>query len=162
MVLEDWIRVEDLDLPDKEPEPRPEITVIVEQRVPDPDASEGTQRMIIEKVPELRRLSDHPEVEEAWLEYLIYKWKPWAQEMRQWQEVQNIYKTLDFMRRRLEEAEERYELVLAIGLLQWRDPSGTDVERHVLTAPAELTLDAVRGVLTVVPAASFDGFSHRA
>lgn len=158
MVLEDWIRVEDLDLPDKEPEPRPEITVIVEQRVPDPDASEGTQRMIIEKVPELRRLSDHPEVEEAWLEYLIYKWKPWAQEMRQWQEVQNIYKTLDFMRRRLEEAEERYELVLAIGLLQWRDPSGTDVERHVLTAPAELTLDAVRGVLTVVPAASFDGF----
>ena len=59
---------------------------------------------------------------------------------------------------RLEEAEERYELVLAIGFLQWRDPTGTAVARHVLTAPAELTLDAARGLLSVAPAASFDAF----
>ena len=62
------------------------------------------------------------------------------------------------MRRRLEEAEERYELVLAIGFLHWRDPTGTAVARHVLTAPAELVLDAARGLLSVAPAASFDAF----
>ena len=157
-LVADWVRCDDLNEPGSEPELLPEITVIVERQVPDTDAPEGTQRMITQKVPELRRLADHPEVEEAWLEYLVEKWEPWAEEMRQWQEVQSVYENLDFMRRRLEEAEERYELVLAIGFLQWRDPNGTAVRRHVLTAPAELTLDAARGVFTVEPAASFDGF----
>jgi very-short-patch-repair endonuclease len=157
-LVSDWVRADELDNLENEPELRPEITVLVERRVPDPDAPPDAPTMIVETVPELRRLADHPEVEEAWLEYLVEKWEPWAQEMRRWQEVQTVYETLDFMRRRLEEAEERYELVLAIGFLQWRDPTGTDVQRHVLTAPAELTLDAARGILTVVPAASFDGF----
>ncbi|WP_322819590.1 AAA domain-containing protein, partial [Tepidiforma sp.] len=129
------------------------MTDLVERQVLD---SDGT--LVAEKVPELRRLADHPEVQEAWREYLVNKWEPWAKEKQRWQEVQQVYETLDVMRRRLEEAEERYELVLAVGLLQWRDPTGTAVERHVLTAPAELTLDAARGVLTVVPAASFERF----
>ncbi len=154
----DWVRADALDQPENEPELLPEIRVIVERRVPDPDADQGTQSTIVEKVPELRRLADHPEVKDAWLEYLVKEWEPWAQERRRWQEVQSVYEDLDFMRRRIEEAEERYELVLAIGFLQWRDPTGTAVARHVLTAPAELTLDAAGGVLTVVPAASFDVF----
>ena len=157
-VVADWVRADDLDQPENEPELLLEITVIVERQVPDPDAPQETQKTTVEKVPELRRLADHPEVEEAWLEYLVEKWEPWAPEMQRWQAVQSVYESLDFMRRRLEEAEERYELVLAIGFLQWRDPSGTAVARHVLTAPAELTLDAARGLLSVAPAASFDGF----
>jgi len=157
-VVAEWVRAADLDQPEKEPELLPEITVLVERRVPDPDAPHDIQRTIVETVPELRRLVDHREVEDAWLEYLVERWEPWALEMRRWQDVQTVYESLDFMRRRLEEAEERYELLLAIGLLQWRDPTGTDVARHVLTAPAELTLDAARGLLTVVPAASFDCF----
>ena len=157
-VVADWVRADDLDEPRNEPQLLSEITRIVERRVPDPDAPPGAQRTITEQVSEQHRLVDHPEVEEAWREYLVEKWEPWAREMRQWQEVQTVYEALDFMRRRLEEAEERYELMLAIGLLQWRDPTGTAVERHVLTAPAELTLDAARGALTVVPAATFDGF----
>ena len=48
--------------------------------------------------------------------------------------------------------------LLAVGLLQWRDPIGTVVKRHLLTAPAEIVLDAARGLLTVVPAASFERF----
>ena len=64
-----------------------------------------------ERRPDLRRLDDYPEVEEAWLEYLADQWEPWAKEMRRWQEVQTVYENVDFMRRRLEEAEERYELV---------------------------------------------------
>lgn len=157
-VVADWVRADKLDQPESEPELLPEITVLVERRVTDPDAPHDAQRTIVETVRELRRLTDHPEVQDAWLEYLVERWEPWAQEMRRWQEVQSVYESLDFMRRRLEEAEERYELVLAIGLLQWRDPTGTAVDRHVLTAPAELTLDAARGLLSVAPAASFDGF----
>jgi very-short-patch-repair endonuclease len=154
----DWVRADALDDPDKEPELLAEITVLVEREVPDPDAPEDSRRVVVEKVPELRRLTDHPEVEEVWLEYLLEKWEPWAQEKRRWQQVQSVYERVDFMRRRLEEAEERYELVLAIGLLQWRDPTGKAVERHLLTAPAEVTFDAARGRLSVVPAAAFDSF----
>jgi hypothetical protein len=154
----DWVRAEELDQSEKEPELLREIRVIVERQVPDPDAPQDSPRTIVQQVPELRRLEDHPDVQNTWLEYLVEKWEPWAQEMRRWQEVQTVYESLDFMRRRLEEAEERYELVLAIGFLQWRDPTGTAIARHVLTAPAELTLDAARGLLTVVPAASFEGF----
>jgi len=153
----DWVRAEDLDQPEKAPELRPEITVLVERQVRDPGAPPEGQRTVAETGPELRRLADHPKLEDAWLEYLVNKWKPWAKEMRRWQEVQTVYENLDFMRRRVEEAEERYELLLALGLLQWRDPTGT-VTRHILTAPAEITLDAARGLLTVVPAASFDRF----
>lgn len=133
-----------------------QITVLVEKHVPDPDAPPGETRTLAEKIPEVRRLKDYPRVEDAWLEYLENQWKPWAEEMRRWKQVQAIYEDVDFMRRRLEEAEERYELLLAVGLLQWRDPTGVTVKRHLLTAPAEISLDAARGVLTVGPAASFE------
>lgn len=157
-ILEGWVRPQDLDEVDQEPELLREITVLVEKRVADPNAPREPGRTLSEKVPEVRRLEDHPLVQDAWLEYLRNQWEPWAQEMRSWREVQRVYEDVDFMRRRLEEAEERYELVLGVGLLVWRDPNGTTVKRHLLTAPAEISLDATRGVLTVGPAASFEKF----
>jgi very-short-patch-repair endonuclease len=156
--VKDWVRSEDLDLIESEPYLHAEITVLVEQQVQDHDAPSEVQRTAIETRPRQLRLADHPEVQEAWLEYIVSKWAPWAKEMRNWQEVQSVYERLDFMRNRIEEAEERYELLLAVGLLQWRDPTGTDVKRHFLTFPAEITLDAARGLLTVLPAASSSRF----
>lgn len=107
---------------------------------------------------EYRNWTPAEELERLWLEYLVNQWDPWAKEFRIWQKVQQLYEDVDFMRRRLEEAEERYELVLAIGLLQWRNPTGITIKRHLLTAPAEIFQDAIRGILTVTPAASFNGF----
>lgn len=156
--IQDWIRPQDFGQADHEPELLPEITVLVEKEIPDPDAPVDQARTVIERVPEVQHLKDHPEVEEAWLDYVVAQWEPWAKEIHRWQEVQHVYEDVDFMRRRIEEAEERYELVLAIGLLQWRDPTGSTVKRHLLTAPAEISLDASRGVLTVTPAASFEKF----
>ena len=157
-VTVDWVRPQDLEQSDREPELLPEITVLVQRRVPDPEAPPERPRDMLAGVPELRRLDDHPEVEDAWIQYLVLEWEPWAQEMRRWQQVQRLYEDVDFMRRRLEESEERYELLLAVGLLQWRDSTGATVKRHLLTGPAEIGLNAARGILTVVPAASFEGF----
>jgi very-short-patch-repair endonuclease len=157
-VVRDWVRPQDLDQSDRAPDLSPEITILIDRRIPDPEAPDDRTRTVIEKSPEVRRLKDHPEVEDAWLEYLVNQWDPWAQETRSWEEVQQVYERVDFMRRRLEEAEERYELVLAVGLLQWRDPTGLTVKRHLLTAPAEISLEAARGVLTVSPAAAFERF----
>ncbi|MFC1660322.1 AAA domain-containing protein [Gemmatimonadota bacterium] len=157
-LIVDWVQDEDLDLPEEVPELRPEIEVLVEREIPDPNAGAGSSRTVSQQVPERRRLEDHPQVEDAWLEYLVDQWEPWAAEAVGWQEVQEVYEDVDFIRRRLEESEERFEVLVAVGLLQWRDPGGTSVKRHLLVAPAEIRLDASRGVLSVVPAASFEGF----
>jgi very-short-patch-repair endonuclease len=165
--LQDWVPQKFQSSPDEYLDKRtdelldilnPRITVFVEERVPNSNVPSGDAYGPTDKVPEERRLEDYPELQSAWLEYLVNQWEPWAQEMRRWQEVQRVYEDVDFMRRRLEEAEERFELILGVGLLVWRDPAGVTVRRHLLTAPAEISLDAVRGVLTVSTAASFDGF----
>lgn len=165
--LQDWVPQKFQSYPDqyinREPDAlvdllNPQITVLVEKRVPDPDVPVEQARILTEKVPEVRRLEDYPEVQTLWLDYLVNQWEPWAQEMRLWEKVQDVYESVDFMRRRIEEAEERYELLLGVGLLQWRDPTGTTIKRHLLTAPAEICLDAERGILTVRPAASFEKF----
>lgn len=136
-----------------------EIRVLVEKPVGHSGSPDGTGGLgETELVPEVRRLEDHPKVTEVWREYLAKHWQPWAEQARAWRKVQDIYERVDFIRRRLEEAEERYEFVLGVGLLQWRDSTGITVERHLLTAPAEVTLDAPRGILSVGPAASFDTF----
>lgn len=93
-----------------------------------------------------------------WQKYLETAWRPWAEKRLRAERAQEAYECVDFMRRRIEEAEEHYELVLGIGLLAWRDPLGVLVQRHLLTAPAEIVLDPRRGKLTVLPAGSFEVF----
>lgn len=137
---------------------RRQITVVQNKRTVDSDALPDQASAVHEEVAAERRLQDHPWVETAWQTYLSDHWEPWAQNWRVWEKVQEVYARIDFMRRRLEESEERYELLLAVGLLQWRDSTGTTVARHLLTAPADVSLDAARGILTIVPAASFERF----
>ncbi len=142
--IRDWLVPESLEQIQGEPTLRPEITVLVEM--------EG------ESVPEVRRIEHYPKVQSDWNEYLLTKWKPWAEEMLRCAVVQEVYESVDYMRRRQEEAAERYELILGLGLVTWKDRSGELVQRHLMTAPAEISLDASRGILTVGPAASFDKF----
>ncbi|HXF88953.1 MAG TPA: AAA domain-containing protein [Xanthobacteraceae bacterium] len=157
-IVKDWIVPESLDEFRKQPTLRSQITVLVEIN---DDQSEASAEGIAgrRKLPEVRRLDDYPEVQSAWSQYLQTKWKPWAEEMLKYDEVQRVYENVDYMRRRQEEAAERYELTLGLGLITWRDnKSDENIKRHVLTAPAEIALDASRGILTVGPAASFDKF----
>jgi len=156
--LADWVRPKDLDSPHKEPELKKEITVLIEREIPDPEAPPEAPRTIKETVEEIRRLQDHPEIDDAWVEYFVNHWEPWAEMMRRWYKIYQVYEDVDFMRRRLEESEERFELFLGVGLLQWRDSTDKTIKRHLLTGSAEIVFDAGRGLLTVVPAASFETF----
>ncbi len=158
-IVKDWVSEDALDELSHEPEISPQITILVERTITDPDASLESSSSVTEQVPEVRSLKDYPEVEEGWLDYLLKGWIPWAHEMRRWLEINDVYEKVDFMRRRLEEAEERYELLIAVGLLHWRDSTGAVVQRHLLTGAAEFEFDASRGVLTVVPAAAFESFN---
>jgi very-short-patch-repair endonuclease len=159
VVIADWLHPDALDRPDHEPQLLQEINVLVEPRHGEASATQGDGRPgSSEMVPERRLLREHPEVEYAWLTYFVENWEPWAAAMIRWQATHQVYEDIDFMRRRIEESEERFELRLGLGLAQWRDPSGTTVKRHLLTASAEIELDAARGILTVVPAADFESF----
>ncbi len=154
--LADWVKPEDLDSPHREPDLKKEITVFIERKTPDPEAPPEAPRTIKETVEEIHRLQDHPEIDDAWIEYYVNHWEPWAERMRRWLKVYKVYEDVDFMRRRLEESEERFELFLGVGLLQWRDSTDTTIKRHLLTGSAEIVFDAGRGLITVVPAASFE------
>ena len=163
--LQDWVPRELQDNPDDYVHRQTEtllgllntdITILGGRGILDPSQLSDADRSIMEVAPEKHCIGDHPEVQNAWVDYLTDCWEPWVREMRQWEQVQAIYEQVDFMRRRLEEAEERYELVVAIGLVQWRDSVGVTVKRHLLTAPAEISLHAEQGILTVGPAASFE------
>lgn len=135
--LRDWVSEEDLEQADQEP--------VLIQRI----------TRLRDSVPRTQSLEEHPEIAAAWENYLSNEWRPWAERWRHWREIQRVYDELDEMRRRIEAAEERYELVLAVGLLAWEDPTGAQVKRHLLTAPAEISLDADRAILSVIPHASF-------
>ncbi|MEJ5330363.1 MAG: AAA domain-containing protein [Desulfobaccales bacterium] len=157
-ILKEWISEDALEKPGVEPVLPEEIRVTVKKEIPDPEAPPDHPRTLTIEEEKIRRVADHPEIEEAWLEYLMEKWEPWAQARGRWEEAAQVYGEVDFMRRRLEEAEERFELLLGVGLLQWRDSFGATIKRHLLLGPAEIEFDAARGRLTVVPAASFTSF----
>ena len=104
--VRDWVRPGDLDKPGNEPELLPWITVPPDRKG---EGAPDTARIL--------RLEDHPRVKEAWREYLVARWLPWAEERRRCDSVQVAYDRVDYVRRALEETEERYELVLGLGLL---------------------------------------------
>ena len=103
-------------------------------------------------------LHDHPEVEEAYRKYLAREWAEWKKQFDLWKRVQAIYDRIDFMRRRLQEAEEQYELVLCFGLLTWRDADGERIHRHLLVGDASIDFEATRGSFTVFPHDDFSSF----
>ena len=158
-IAADWVRPEDIEQIDREPALLSEITVLVDTER-DQDTADATNQSnsSSEKVAQLRHLKDYPEAKNAWFEYLVNQWEPWSKEMRLWQRAQGIYEDVDFVRRRLEESEERYELLLCFGLLQWRDSAGVQIRRHIFVGPAEISFDAARGILAVGPAAAFESF----
>jgi very-short-patch-repair endonuclease len=144
-VLKPWIA--DAALADPENEPQlPEESSSFEAHARDGDGQVITLR-----------LAEHPEVQAAWEVYLSEEWRPWANSKKHWEQLQAAYSELDEMRRAQEDGGERYELLLAFGLLQWRTDDES-IERHMFVAPAEITLNATRGKLTVEPAGSFERF----
>lgn len=145
-VLTPWIDPAQLASPDREPAVLAETTLV--ESIATADASHA--------ISATARLSDYPEVRTEWTHYLETLWRPWAAKQREANAVQALYGEIDEMRRKAEESADRFELLIAVGLLQWKDDEGSTIERHVLVGPAEISLNATRGELTVEPAGTFE------
>lgn len=140
---EAWVNREELTNTEDLPKLFSTITVQVEVQSPE----EGPPQSSYEE----RKLDDYPEVEQEWNRYLEEQWKLWAELHRRWQGVQNVYTTLFTIHHGQQRRGEEYELVLGMGLLTWRTPSGHSVCRHLISARASLNFEAKIGKFTVAP-----------
>ncbi len=102
--------------------------------------------------PEMLLITDHPQIEARWEDFLQHAWRPWAAEDQRRQGIQAVYAELFSIYQRQQRLGEQYEVVLGLGLLGWRIPAGQVVRRHLLTAQTGIRFDPVSGKITVGPA----------
>lgn len=105
------------------------------------------------ETPQFTELSDHPEIEPLWERYVENHWWPWAEKDKRLQPIQKVYTDLFSIYQKQQQVGEKFEVILGLGLLAWKTPSGHEVHRHVVTAKANISFNSVRGVITVGPTA---------
>lgn len=143
---EDWINPASLRNINEIPSLRSTITLTVESRV-------ATGEVVA--LQETRNLTDFPSVQKAWDDYLEQQWLTWTEIYRRYLAVQKIYAGLFGIYQEQQKLGEQYELVFCLGLLNWRQPNGHAVKRHLIVAKASLEFEAELGKFTV--RASADG-----
>jgi hypothetical protein len=103
--------------------------------------------------PSYIELSQQPDVQARWQEYLAAKWEAWAKEHRRWEGVQQVYGKLFSIYQQQKRLGESFELRIGLGLLSWQTPSGERIYRHIIAGQANINFDANRGVISVSAAA---------
>ena len=142
---EDWVERRSLRNKDDLPELLPEITL----QVKNPAWEEGSDEP--ECILQTERLEDHPRVQQAWDSYVENRWLPWMEEHNRWESVHEVYSALFAIHQEQIRLGEEYELVLGLGLLTWKTPTGQRVCRHLIVANALLCFEARLGKFTVRP-----------
>jgi very-short-patch-repair endonuclease len=114
---------------------------------PDVDPEEG-------ETPPLIALSlfDFPEVERA---YDMYRprWEAWSTEARRRRKIQEVYAALFSLHTQIRKQGEILEVVVGLGLLDWRATKNERVipiRRHAMVARAEIEFDPAKGVIRVI------------
>jgi len=95
-------------------------------------------------------LKDHPNVMDAWNDYISSHWNPWAARRSRWHAVQKKYAKLFDIYSYMQTRGEQVELLLGVGLLSWR-LKGATIRRHLITARVDLTFDENRARFSVRP-----------
>lgn len=142
---EGWVEKTSLRKKNDLPELLPERTI----EIKNPRWQEGTTQP--EYVSVIKHLEDFPDVQKAWDNYLEELWLPWVDDHNAWESVHKVYSTLFAIYQEQLRLGEEYELILGLGLLTWRTPTGQRVRRHLLVSDAVLEFEARLGKFTVRP-----------
>src|SRR5262245_6616734 len=119
-----------------------------------PDASPRPEAAPSEDgLPPQILLDDQPQIRAAYDDYVKREWAPWASHDRPLQRAQRVYTDLFRLHQSQERLGEAYEVVMGIGHLAWRKPSGELVRRHLVIAQTDVRFDADRGTISVTAAA---------
>lgn len=98
-------------------------------------------------------IETRPDVSAAFVKYRDL-WMAWAEDRRRREAIQKVYAELFSLHTQLQKQGELVELVLGVGLLDWRatlNGKSVPVRRHVVVLDAELEFEPERGVLRVLP-----------
>src|SRR3972149_319862 len=133
--VEPWVR--EVDLANSSDIPEILTKIAAPENAEEANDASAEQRFI--------ELDTQPHVRPQWDKYLEEKWWPWAQENERLKKIQNVYSTLHAIYQEQKKLGEAFELVLGLGLLTWKTPSGQHVRRHLVVAQASIELDGHRG-----------------
>ena len=114
--------------------------------MPDLDAEvdDGEDPPLIE-----HHLTEHPEISRAYERYRP-NWEVWSAEYRRRERIQAVYAELFRMHTQVRKQGEIVELVLGLGLLDWRSPAkgkAGPIRRHIVTARVDLHFDPATGMI---------------
>jgi AAA domain len=98
------------------------------------------------------QISDHPEVTAAYDHYRP-NWNAWCAEYRRRESVQQVYAELFRLHTQVRKQGEIVELVLGLGLLDWRSAKSVPILRHVVTARVDVHFEPATGVIRLEAAA---------
>ena len=103
----------------------------------------------------LHHLAEHPEISRAY-ERFRPSWEVWSSEYRRRAKIQTVYAELFRLHTQLRKQGEIFELILGLGLLDWRNPGvgkAHPIRRHVVVGRVDLTFDPGTGTIRVEGAA---------
>jgi hypothetical protein len=106
---------------------------------------------------ETQEIEEHPEIEQAWDEYLDKEWLPWMQNHEKVRPLQDIYSKLFRMYQLSNKLGESYEIILGLGFLVWKNRQDQEIRRHIIGAQARIEFDPNTGSISIKPGA--DGAS---
>ena len=112
------------------------------------ELEEGESPALIE-----RSLSDHPEVQKSYDSYAP-QWEAWSMEHRRREAIQRVYAQLFHLHTQVRKQGEIAEVVLGLGLLDWRSKLNErviSIRRHAVVGRVELEFNAAKGVIRVQP-----------
>ncbi len=96
-------------------------------------------------------LKDLPHIEEEIKKFQNNLWKPYREEYDRVNSIQSLYDQLYKIHQELHNNSELLELVVSVGLLQWKQDDKNIVERHLLTSEIELQFNKELAEMTIVP-----------
>ncbi|GJF12719.1 hypothetical protein NGTWS0302_02500 [Mycolicibacterium cyprinidarum] len=111
----------------------------------EPPAAEDSEADIVRHRVEL---ANQPEITAAFDAWLA-DWRSWAVRERRDSSARDTYKELFEVHLSSTDHSEEFELVLGVGCLAWRPEGHDQVQRHVATAPIDITFDEDSGRLRV-------------
>ncbi|MFG2908049.1 AAA domain-containing protein [Kitasatospora sp. NPDC048286] len=79
----------------------------------------------------------------------LTRWRLWAERERSERSQRELYEKVYHWHQQLVQQDDQYELVLTVGLLTWREPSGGVIHRHVLSRRVETRVDRRTARITV-------------
>lgn len=93
-------------------------------------------------------IEQYPNLKQARKQFIEAEWEPFVKESKRIKRIQDLYDRLFTIYQLLQTNAESLELVVGIGLLQWKMPKQV-VERHVLISNVELHFDKEKAIFLI-------------